>query len=209
MLDVGCSTGIMTAYLAKFFKSAIGIDVDQNAIDHATKNLSNHKVSFFVADSMALPFKNNSFDVVVCSQVYEHVPDSNQLMSEIYRVLKPNAVCYFSAGNRFVFMEEHHHLPLLSAIPKSIAHPYLRLFKKGKFYYENHQSLWGLRKLTSRFKIIDYTKKVIDNPVKYQVADSLIPNSLFHHFAKFIVSYLYWLCPNYIWLLKKPGNVEQ
>ena len=38
---------------------------------------------------MKLSFKENSFDIVICTHVYEHVPNSKKLFDEIYRVLKP------------------------------------------------------------------------------------------------------------------------
>jgi SAM-dependent methyltransferase len=41
-------------------------------------------------DMMDIPFKDNYFDVILCSHVLEHVPDANKAMSELYRVLKPN-----------------------------------------------------------------------------------------------------------------------
>lgn len=42
------------------------------------------------ADILALPFENNSFDVVFCNHVLEHIDDDRKAMSELYRVLKPN-----------------------------------------------------------------------------------------------------------------------
>lgn len=74
-------------------------------------------------------------------------------MDEIYRVLRPGGVCFLAAGNRFVFMEAHYHLPFLSVIPKWMAHKYINLFKKADYYYETHLTYWGLKKLVSKFDI--------------------------------------------------------
>ena len=41
------------------------------------------------ADILNLPFENESFDVVFCNHVLEHIVDDNKAMSELYRVLKP------------------------------------------------------------------------------------------------------------------------
>lgn len=42
------------------------------------------------ADILALPFENESFDVVFCNHVLEHIVDDRKAMSELYRVMKPN-----------------------------------------------------------------------------------------------------------------------
>src|ERR1039458_7700256 len=94
-LDVGSSTGIMTHLLSNCFFNSIGIDIDNKAVAYAQEHFQNDRLQFQIGDSMNLPFQENTFDVVNCTQVYEHVPDSKILMSEIYRVLKPGGVCFF------------------------------------------------------------------------------------------------------------------
>lgn len=41
------------------------------------------------ADICNLPFENNSFDVILCNHVLEHIPDDKKAMQELYRILKP------------------------------------------------------------------------------------------------------------------------
>lgn len=40
----------------------------------------------------ALPFEDNSFDVVICSEVLEHIPDDNKAISELIRIVKPGKI---------------------------------------------------------------------------------------------------------------------
>lgn len=204
LLDVGASTGILDNFLSRSFSKVTGIDIDSNAIDYAVKTFSSEHLNFQVGDAMSLDFPDNSFDVVVCSQVYEHVPDAGKMMEQIFRVLKPAGVCYFAAGNRLAYHEHHHNLPFLSALPRPLGHLYLRLSGKGKYYYEKHLSYWGLRRLVGSFDIIDYTSKVINDPDGFDAAYMLEPGSRKQKLAQVIVERLYWLCPGYIWLLKKP-----
>jgi len=204
LLDVGASTGIIDNFLSRLFADVTGIDIDSEAIDHAVKDFSSEHLHFIVGDAMSLDFSNNSFDVVICSQVYEHVPNAGQMMNEIFRVLKPGGICYFAAGNRFAIEEHHHHLPFLSAIPRPLAHLYMKLAGKGNYYYEKHLSYWGLKRLVAGFDVIDYTGKVINDPQNFNAVYMLEPGSSKQRAAKFIVKWLYWLCPGYIWLLKKP-----
>ncbi|MBX2868319.1 MAG: methyltransferase domain-containing protein [Acidiferrobacterales bacterium] len=152
---------------------------------------------------MDIDAKENSYDVVICSQVYEHVPDASKMMSEIYRVLKPGGVCYFAAGNRLMWNEPHYNLPLLSVIPKFLAHYYVRFAGRGKEYYETHFTLWGLRSLVHQFQIIDFTRPIIHSPEKYAAQYMMQPGTTKARVAKLMARYIYWLVPCYVWLLKK------
>jgi len=206
LLDVGSSTGIIDNYLSRAFAEVTGIDIDTKAVEHAKKEFANEHLHFFSGDAMSLDFPDNSFDVVICSQIYEHVPDAKQMMDQILRVLKPEGVCYFAAGNRLSVEEHHYNLPFLSVIPRPLGHIYLRLAGKGKYYYEKHLSYWGLKSLVAKFDIIDYTGNVISNPQDFDADYMLEPGSSKQKIAQFVVDRFYWLCPGYIWLLKKPGE---
>jgi len=75
--------------------------------------------------------------------------------------------------------------------------------KKGKFYCEKHLSYWGLKRLIWNFELIDYTKKIIENPELFY-ADYMIKHGTTKAvFARSIVNYAYWICPSFIWLLRK------
>ena len=102
-------------------------------------------------------------------------------------------------------MEAHYQLPFLSILPKPLGHIYVRITRKGKFYYEKHFSYWGLKKLVRDFTVIDYTKKIIEHPEKFNMDYMLQPNTTKSKIARTIVNHAYWLFPTYIWLLKKPA----
>jgi hypothetical protein len=93
----------------------------------------------------------------------------------------------------------------LAAIPKSFAHIYLRALGRGTHYYENHRSYWGLRKLAQAFEIIDYTLAVIREPDRFSLTDIVKKGSFKQRVALAMLPYAYWLCPTYIWLLRKPA----
>ena len=204
LLDIGCSTGYMSQAYGQYFGQVTGIDIDQSAVEHAIQKFSSGTVKFFVKDSMNTGLAERSFDVVTCTQIYEHVPDSTKLMSEIYRVLKPGGICYFAAGNRLQLIEPHYRLPLLSVIPKWLANYYIRWAGRAESYYETHLSYWGLRRLVREFDLFDYTLKVIRNPAKYSATEMVREGSLKQKLALGILVFAYWVCPGYIWILRRP-----
>lgn len=203
LLDMACSAGLMTRLYAEHFREVFGIDIDSPAVAYAARENTMENLQYAVSDAMNTGFESESFDVVTCTHVYEHVPDAKQLLSEIYRVTKRGGVCYFAAQNRLSLIEPHYGLPLLSVVPKPVAHRYMRLFGKGDRYYENLLTLGSLKRLVSQFEVVDYTVAVVDDPVKYHATDLLSPGSRSHRWARRLVRSAYFLCPTYIWLLRK------
>jgi 2-polyprenyl-3-methyl-5-hydroxy-6-metoxy-1,4-benzoquinol methylase len=202
VLDLGCSSGIITNVLAPYFNLMVGTDIDVNALEYA-RNTKTKNTEFFPSNAASLPFKNEAFDVVICAHVYEHVPDSGKLMEEIHRVLKQGGVCFFAAGNRFRLVEPHYRLPFLSILPSTLADIYLRVTGRGSRYDEKHLPYWGLRRLVSEFQVLDYTSKILRDPQKYFATDLCKMGSLKHKSAIIFSKLAYWLVPTYIFLLKK------
>jgi len=203
LLNVGASSGIMDATFAREFGQVVGIDIDEAAIEHARRNFQRDNLRFEVGDGLNIPFPDASFDALVCSQVYEHVPDQKLLMTELERVLKPGGVCYFAATNRFILMEPHFRLPLLSWLPPALADFYLRITGKGSRYYERMRSYPHLRRLVARFDIVDYTATVIGDPRAYAFDYLVKPGSLMQTVSGFVARRLPWICPGYLWVLRK------
>ena len=203
LLDIGSSTGIMTNEYSKYFTHTVGIDIDQEAVEFSKKNYKKESLEFLCVPIEELDYSDGHFDVITCSHIYEHVPDANELLKEIYRLLKPGGVFYFSAVNRYKIIEGHYKLPFLSFFPKKLSNVYLVITNKGKKYYENHLSLRNLKKLVNDFEIIDYTIETIQNPEKYNATDLIIPNSLTQKIYLFLTKFFYFLVPTYLWVLKK------
>ena len=206
LLDIGSSTGIIAHYLSQHFGRVAGIDIDRSAIDFARRTFKKANLHFVLGDAMDMAFADHAFDVLICGHIYEHVPDARRLMDEIYRVLKPGGICYFAAGNRLSILEPHYRLPFLSMLPKRLSHLYLRLTKRGKIYHENLLTYRKIRGLVNRFLVVDYTRRIVENPRLFH-ADYMIQEGTFKfRLANFMVRYAYALCPTYIWLLVKSGN---
>lgn len=200
-LDIGCSVGTITRTLAPYFKKIIGIDIDQPAIKKARQKYTYPNLSFKLEDALNMSFRDNYFDVVVCNNVYEHVPDPFKMMSEIYRVLKKGGICYFAATNKYMIIESDHKLPFLSWFPISLASLYLRLTGKGNYYYERPLSYNQLKRLISDFEAHDYTLRVLKEPHVFKANHkgdklvSIIPSVFIKPFCIF--------SPQFFWILVK------
>jgi SAM-dependent methyltransferase len=172
VVDIGCSTGIMTRHFAGAFGCVIGLDNDHVGVLHGRRlaeqaGIPSKKLQFLAGDGCSMPLASNSVDGVICNQVYEHVDDQDALMSEIYRVLKPGGACYFGIGTRHVLVEGHYKLPFLSWVPHSVAHVYMKLAGKNAKYDVRLLSYRNLKKLTKAFGVVDYTIDVIKNGDRY------------------------------------------
>jgi len=203
LLDVGSSSGIIDNYLADYFGHVTGIDIDEPAMAHARKTFRKKHLSFEHGDAMQIDMADNSFDVVVCTQIYEHVPNASQMFDEIFRVLKPGGFCYFSGNNRVMLMEPHYNLPFLSLLPRAWAHRYVRAMGKGDYYHELHFTYRSLKNMCSKFHIENYSARVIADPDKFGVGYMLRMGSVKWMAAKFIARYMPWASPA-MWILQKP-----
>jgi SAM-dependent methyltransferase len=105
------------------------------------------------ADICDLPFENNSFDVVFCNHVLEHIVDDSKAMSELYRVLKPNGMGIFQIPQDLNLAKTYEDFSITSKEERKKhfgQYDHVRVY--GKDYFE--------RLNTAGFKVteIDYSK---------------------------------------------------
>jgi 2-polyprenyl-6-hydroxyphenyl methylase/3-demethylubiquinone-9 3-methyltransferase len=101
-LEVGCGGGILTEEIAKMGFITTGIDPSEQSLNIAIKHAKddNLKIKYEKGSGENLPFQNNSFDVVFCCDVLEHVRDLPKVISEISRVLKNGGIFIYDTFNR-------------------------------------------------------------------------------------------------------------
>ena len=202
-LDLGCSSGLITKHLGGSFRSVTGVDPDAIAVGLARKS-PDQAVHYAIADGARTPFPPSQFDVIICNQIYEHVPDAEELFREIFRLLKVGGICYLSAGNKYMVMEPHYKLPFLSWLPPFLADWYLQKARGVDRYAEKHYSLRQIRKsLTALFRIVDYTVTVLKNPGQYHLDDMIGKGSIVNHIPAMALRLALPLIPNYIFILVK------
>ena len=101
VLDLGCGEGrhVISAFVAADV-TAVGVDLCLNDLKTAQSKFAdfaepaNEAKGFGLsqANALQLPFADNSFDKIICSEVLEHIPDYRSVLKEIERVLKPGGL---------------------------------------------------------------------------------------------------------------------
>lgn len=88
ILDAGCGTGLITRHLDSEF--TVGLDINRWAIERA--RVHSRGADFIVGDVENIPLKSESCDVVICTQVMEHLLKPGKMVQELFRILKPSGV---------------------------------------------------------------------------------------------------------------------
>lgn len=89
LLEIGTGLGVFSERVAPAVATYRGIEYDEEACQSAKKRVANPEWIQH-GDAQALPFENNSCDVVVCLEVLEHLLDYRKALDEIHRVLRPD-----------------------------------------------------------------------------------------------------------------------
>lgn len=92
ILEIGCGRGFYVNALAEFdtVKRIDGIEIEPTYLAQAQQAVTNKKVHLIQASAYALPYCDHSFDLVVLTEVLEHLADEKLALREIRRVLKPD-----------------------------------------------------------------------------------------------------------------------
>jgi SAM-dependent methyltransferase len=112
------------------------------------------------ADILDLPFKENSFDVIFCNHVLEHIIDDKKAMQELYRVLKPGGFGVFQVPQNLNLDKTYEDFSI--TLPKERAkhfgqYDHVRIY--GKDYFER------LREVGFKVNEVEYTKKLSDDKI--------------------------------------------
>lgn len=132
-LDVGCAEGYYLKFIAtqgSRGSNIVGLDVAKNYLVKAKKEA--YKGSWVLGDAHELPFRNDSFDLVLCSEVLEHLSDPKKAFGEVARVSKKSILISIAGENPLHFFAKKLGLIRPEDPYKNIGHGHIREMKISK-----------------------------------------------------------------------------
>jgi len=94
ILDIGCGVGTLSLYCASKGLKVTGLDISKTAISKALKTAEkfglNNLTKFIVKDVESLNFRRNKYDLIICSEIIEHLEEDSKLIKRIFGMLKNN-----------------------------------------------------------------------------------------------------------------------
>lgn len=99
ILDVGCGLAILANEIATLYPNCevYGVEYSEEQLKQADQNAANLKLQ--QGDAHELPFDADTFDVVYCRYLLEHVKNPIQVLKEMHRVLKPRGEVFIQENN--------------------------------------------------------------------------------------------------------------
>jgi len=177
ILDAGCGTGPYTAHLAKRQNNKVyAIDISFEIIKQTKiriKNENNQDESNMVnANLEKLPFKNEAFEGIVCSQVIEHLLKDMDGFDELQRVLKKDGLMVFSTDNK------RNYISRILAIPVNIYKKIIKYKGEEWEYYHGEYNIEDLSEILKQkgFSIKEEFTFRVANPISsknVKIADIL------------------------------------
>ena len=99
-IEVGCGKGSLGRFISKNCQQYIGVDFSLNALKIAKKNRKDN-MCYVCADASFLPFKQGMFDIVLCSELLEHIPKYAKVLPECFFILNQFGKFLVTVPNRY------------------------------------------------------------------------------------------------------------
>jgi SAM-dependent methyltransferase len=159
ILDLGCGAGGTSLALAERGADVLALDLSEARVEKLKeKAKGGHlKLRIDVGDALRIPAANQSFDWVILQDVIEHLPEPQEALAEVSRVLRPEGRIYLSTPNRWspfnFFSDPHWNLPLVSTLPRAAVIFFItKIIRREKEFRPDFAALFSLRRLRTMFE---------------------------------------------------------
>lgn len=136
LLDAGCGDGINLLFLSKimskYYLNFELFGVDYNPLRLKRANSISETEGLVQSSICALPFKNNTFDIIVCNQMLEHVGDDVKALLEMQRVLNSTGLLILDVPNEGCILAQLRNKIIEPIISKTTDHVNFYTVKKLK-----------------------------------------------------------------------------
>jgi len=211
-LDVGCGSGGVAEALAARGTFVVGVDPEPWPEWRVARD-EYPNLDFVVGrfDSAELAIQDSTVDIVVCNQVYEHVNDPQQLIVNLFRVLRPGGIVYFAGPNLLWPIEPHVFWPLVHWLPRRFALKLMRALGSERMGDLDANSAHRWR-LEAWFKRAGFAYRNALRVRASEDARSGLPGKLLRglsrHAPEFLWTLLLPVAPGFVYLLIRPDGVE-
>jgi len=101
VLDFGSGLGCNLDNLKKFTRKIVACDISKKALSISKQKHGSKNISYILFNGVKLPFKNKTFDLIIVTEVFEHIPNYKEIIEEIRRVIKNRGFLIISTPNYF------------------------------------------------------------------------------------------------------------
>ena len=111
VLDLASGEGYGTHMLSREAEQVVGIDIDPQSVEHATRRYSSDNVNFICGSIIDIPIEGQQvFDIIVCFEAIEHIKEHDKLLCEVRRLLKEDGLFIVSTPNRATYLTNHQYI---------------------------------------------------------------------------------------------------
>ena len=135
-LDIGSGFGGLCVALKERFDYVSGIEIVKERVEWSRIRAPGCDIRHGTA--VHLPYPDASFDFIVSTDVFEHIPlgDQHHAAAEISRVLKKGAKGYIEVPNKFQMLDEHNKVWFGTYLPPTVRRIYTTALTKNKKYLQ-------------------------------------------------------------------------
>lgn len=193
VLDAGCGDGRLAKLVKDRWGAEVyGVDVSRKGVELAR----GFGIKAKVADiSKKIPFANNFFDLVICTETIEHVADPDSLLKEIHRILKPDGTLLLTTPNlsswtnRFLFVFGIYPIFMEASTEAKVGYGIFSRFFNSQFLV-GHIHVFNLIALTDILKFHHYSiEKIVGNRVPFVAPSSKIVTAIYNFIDTIMVRF--------------------
>lgn len=216
VLDAGCGTGELTIDALKFSQHVVSVDISFQSLMKAKDNVEEPLSNLILSDITEPCFRDGTFDVILSSEVIEHIPTPLIMLRKLSQLLKPKAMLAITSPNPMMMF---FHVSILIWM---ITHPrtaYRKMNRKENMWFRN----WGwdrwimpwhldtmIRKIGLQVRT-DMSRNMIFIPdnrgLMYRICSKLLDAKAFlmflRSFERFEKSLLCWAGSRYLRVAEK------